>query len=362
MADAAPRTNPLVLSIDAMGGDRAPGAVLDGIDIARVRHPGVRFLLHGPQGELERLIAGEAGLQGVVEIRHAANVVAMDEKPSQALRRRADTSMSNALDSVKNGEAAACVSAGNTGALMAIAQFNLRRIEGIRRPAIAALWPTMHGQTVVLDVGANAGSDARHLVDFAVMGAAYARVVFGLERPLVALLNIGAEEMKGNDAVKGAAQALREATGLPMSFQGFVEGDDISAGTVDVVVTDGYTGNIALKAAEGTAKLIQHYLKEALKRSWMSMLGAAIASGAFRILKIRMDPRSVNGGVFLGLNGIVVKSHGGADGLGFASAIDLAIDMAKQNIVQRIADGLKGVSAALPVPAESAVVEGEAAE
>jgi glycerol-3-phosphate acyltransferase PlsX len=344
MADA-PKTQQLTLSIDAMGGDRAPGAILDGIDIARVRHPGVRFLLHGNKGELERLLAGEAALAAAVEIRHAPDVVGMDDKPSQAIRRR-DTSMSRALESVKNGEAVGVVSAGNTGALMAISMLQLRRLEGISRPAIAALWPTMHGQSVVLDVGANVGSDARNLVDFAVMGAAFARAVFGLKTPSLGLLNIGAEEVKGNEQVKLAAQTLRDA-GLDIAFAGFVEGDDISAGTVDVVVTDGYTGNIALKTAEGTAKLVAHYLREALKRSLMSKLGALLASGAFRILKVRMDPRTANGGIFLGLNGIVVKSHGGTDGLGFAAAIDLAVDLAKQNVVQRIADDIKGVAGAL---------------
>jgi glycerol-3-phosphate acyltransferase PlsX len=343
----APKIQPLILSIDAMGGDFAPGAVLDGIDIARVRHPGVRFLLHGNKGQLERIIAGEAGLSGVIEIRHAPNVVAMDDKPSQALRRGHDTSMWRAIESVKTGEAAAVVSAGNTGALMAMSYFQLRTLESISRPAIAAMWPTMHGQSVVLDVGANVEADTRNLVEFAIMGAAYARSVFGMKLPTVALLNIGSEELKGNEHVKAAAKILRE-TDLPMSFQGFVEGDDISAGTVDVVVTDGYTGNIALKAAEGTAKLVAHYLRQAIKRSWMSMLGAALASGAFRILKVRMDPRGVNGGVLLGLNGVVVKSHGGTDGLGFASAIDLAVDMANQNIVQRIATDIKGVAAMLP--------------
>ena len=263
----------------------------------------------------------------------------------QALRRR-DTSMSRALEAVKNGEAVGAVSAGNTGALMALAMLHVKRIDGIARPAIAALWPTVHGQSVVLDVGANVGSEARHLVDFAVMGAAFARNVLGLKTPSLGLLNIGAEEVKGNEAVKLAAQTLRES-GLDIAFAGFVEGDDIGAGTVDVVVTDGYTGNIALKTAEGTAKLISHYLRQALSRSLFSKIGAFFAQGAFRILKVRMDPRTANGGIFLGLNGIVVKSHGGTDGLGFAAAIDLAVDMAKQNMVQRIADDMKGVAGLL---------------
>ncbi len=351
MADA-PKSGQLVVSIDAMGGDNAPGAVIDGIAIARVRHPGARFLLHGRSGELERLIAQKAGLVDVVDIRPAADVVGMDDKPSQALRRGRETSMWRAIQSVKDGEAATAVSAGNTGALMAMAKFQLRPLDGIQRPAIAALWPTMRGQTVVLDVGANVGSEARHLVDFAVMGAAFARVVLGTKIPLVALLNIGTEEVKGNEHVKQAAQILRDAN-LPIKFEGFVEGDDISAGTVDVVVTDGFSGNIALKSAEGAARLVAYYLRTALKSSWMSMLGAAIASGAFKVLRAKMDPRSANGGVFLGLNGAVVKSHGGTDGLGFASAIDLAIEMTRQDMVKRLAADIAGIATVLPREAAS---------
>lgn len=351
MADA-PKSGPLVVSIDAMGGDNAPGAVIDGIEIARVRHPGARFLLHGRSGELERLIAGKAGLVDVVEIRDAADVVGMDDKPSQALRRGRETSMWKAIQSVKDGEASTAVSAGNTGALMAMAKFQLRPLDGIQRPAIAALWPTMRGQTIVLDVGANVGSEARHLVDFAVMGAAFARAVLGVKIPLVALLNIGTEEVKGNEHVKQAAQMLRDAN-LAIQFEGFVEGDDISAGTVDVVVSDGFSGNIALKSAEGAARLVAHYLRTALKSSWLSMLGAAIASGAFKVLRAKMDPRSANGGVFLGLNGTVVKSHGGTDGFGFASAVDVAIEMARQDIVNRIAADIAGVAARLAAQTES---------
>ena len=358
MADA-PKPGPLVVSIDAMGGDNAPGSVIDGIAIARVRHPGARFLLHGNAGELERLIAQKAGLVDVVDIRPAPDVVGMDDKPSQALRRGRQTSMWRAIQSVREGEAATAVSAGNTGALMAMAKFQLRPLEGIQRPAIAALWPTMRGQTVVLDVGANVGSEARHLVDFAVMGAAFARVVLGMKTPLVALLNIGTEEVKGNEQVKQAAQLLRDAN-LPIQFEGFVEGDDISAGTVDVVVTDGFSGNIALKAAEGAARLVGFYLQTALKRSWISMLGAAIASGAFKVLRAKMDPRTANGGVFLGLNGTVVKSHGGTDGLGFAAAVDLAIEMTRQDMTNRIAADIAGVAGLLATreaPAEQPEAE-----
>jgi glycerol-3-phosphate acyltransferase PlsX len=260
----------------------------------------------------------------------------MSAKPSQALRSGRESSMGRALMAVAEGEAKAAVSAGNTGALMAIARHVLGSLAGIDRPAIAVLWPTIRGETVVLDVGANVGCDEEQLVTFAVMGAAFARVVFGLERPTVGLLNIGTEEVKGNDAVKAAAQILR-AIDLPMRFHGFVEGDDISTGTVDVVVTDGFTGNVALKTAEGTAKLIAHYLKCALSRSLFARIGALFASGAFRALRQKMDPRAVNGGVFLGLNGTVVKSHGATDALGFAAAVDLAIDMAVSDLPKTIA-------------------------
>jgi glycerol-3-phosphate acyltransferase PlsX len=256
--------------------------------------------------------------------------------------------MWHALEAVARGDAQVAVSAGNTGALMAISMFRIGLIEGVSRPAIAVLWPTVRGQSVVLDVGANAGSDAQQLVDFAVMGEAFARAIFGIERPTVGLLNIGEEEMKGIESVKQAAQILR-ASKLPMEFHGFIEGDDIGAGIVDVVVTDGFTGNVALKTAEGTAKLILHYLRSALKRSLLGRLGALLASGAFRVLKRKLDPRNLNGGVFLGLNGVVVKSHGGTDALGFASALDLAIDMGGSDMIARILKDRAGISS-LPEP------------
>ena len=249
----------------------------------------------------------------------------MDAKPSQALRQgRGKSSMWMAIDAVRQGEADVAVSAGNTGALMAMARFILKTLPGIQRPAIAAIWPTLRSESVVLDVGATIGADARQLVEFAVMGEAMARCLFGLEKPTVGLLNIGVEEIKGVEQVKEAARLLRELD-LPIDYEGFVEGDDIGKGTVDVVVTEGFTGNIALKAAEGTAKQLASYLKAALSRTLMSRLGAVLAAGAFRALRDRMDPRKHNGGVFLGLNGVVVKSHGGTDALGFATAIDVAL-------------------------------------
>ena len=326
-----------------MGGDAGPAAVLAGAAIARRRHPKVRFLLHGDEALLRPLFARHRILAKCAEIRHAPGVVHMSEKPSQALRRGRNSSMWNAIESVAKREADVAVSSGNTGALMAFSMFRLGVIEGIQRPAIAVIWPTMRGQSVVLDVGANAGCDASQLVDFAVMGEAFARAIFGIDRPTVGLLNIGEEEVKGIEPVKRAAHILR-ASRLPIEFCGFVEGDDIGAGAVDVVVTDGFTGNVALKTAEGTAKLVTHYLKSALKRSFFGRLGAIFATGALRALKKKLDPRSLNGGVFLGLNGVVVKSHGSADALGFASAIDLAIDMASSDMLSRISSDRAGLA------------------
>jgi glycerol-3-phosphate acyltransferase PlsX len=334
----------LILAVDAMGGDSGPASILAGAAIARRRHPDVRFLLYGDEGVLTPLLARHRALAARAEIRHAPGVIGMAEKPSQAVRRGRNSSMWHSIEAVSRSEAQVAVSAGNTGALMAIAMFRMGLIQGISRPAIAVLWPTIRGQSVVLDVGANAGCDAEQLVDFAVMGEAFARTIFGVERPTVGLLNIGEEEVKGIESVKRAAQILR-ASKLPIEFRGFVEGDDIGSGAVDVVVTDGFTGNVALKTAEGTAKLIVHYLRSALKRSLLGRLGALLASGALRVLKRKLDPRRLNGGVFLGLNGVVVKSHGGTDALGFASAIDLAIDMGRSDMIQRILADRAGVSA-----------------
>lgn len=325
----------LTVSIDAMGGDAGPGVVLAALSRSLVRHPDVRFLLHGDEALLKPLLAKRAKLAARTAIRHSAEHVRMEEKPGQALRRGRNTSMWRAIESVAKKEAEVAVSAGNTGALMAMSMFQLGLLEGIDRPAIAALWPTKRGQTVVLDVGANIATDSQQLVDFAVMGEAFARAILGLERPIVGLLNVGAEDIKGNDAVRGAAQILRSAD-LPIEFCGFVEGDDIAEGTADVVVTDGFTGNTALKTAEGTATLVMHFLRTALRRSILSRLGALLASGALKTLRRKLDPRAANGGIFLGLNGVVVKSHGGTDALGFASALDMAVDIARAEVIPKI--------------------------
>jgi len=334
----------VILSIDAMGSDSGPAAILAGAAIARRRHPKLRFLLHGDEAVLKPLLMGHRALAKSSEIRHAPGIIGMAEKPSQALRRGRNSSMWHALEAVASGQSQVAVSAGNTGALMAISMFRMGLIDGLTRPAIAVLWPTMRGQSVVLDVGANAGCDAEQLVDFAILGETFARAIFGIERPTVGLLNIGEEEMKGIESVKRAGQILR-ASKLPIEFYGFIEGDDIGEGVVDVVVTDGFTGNVALKTAEGTANLVIHYLRSALKRSLLGRLGALLASGALKVLRRKLDPRTLNGGVFLGLNGVVVKSHGGADALGFASAIDLAIDMGGSDMIARILADRAGVSA-----------------
>jgi len=330
-------TRALTVSIDAMGGDAGPAVVVSALLKTIQRHSTgtVNFILHGDEAELNPLVARQPKLAGRVTVRHAPGRVSMEDKPSHVLRRGKDTSMWHTINCVKEGDADVAVSAGNTGALMAVSMFGLGIIEGISRPAIAVIWPTLKGQTIVLDVGANVGATDEMLVDFAVMGEAFAHAIFGLANPTVGILNVGAEEQKGNESVRGAAQILRNSN-LPMDFHGFVEGDDIAKGTVDVVVTDGFTGNIALKTAEGTARLVGSYLRSALKRSFMSKLGAVIASGALQTLRRKLDPRAQNGGVFLGLNGVVVKSHGGADAVGFASALDMAIDMARADINARI--------------------------
>jgi glycerol-3-phosphate acyltransferase PlsX len=275
-------------------------------------------------------------------VRHTDVAVRMDAKPSQALRSgRRTSSMWLAIQAVRDGEADAAVSAGNTGALMAMAKICLKTMAHIERPAIAGMWPTLRGESIVLDIGATIGADAIHLVDLAIMGAAMARIVLGIERPTVGLLNVGTEEIKGLEMVKEAGRILRE-TNLPhFAYHGFVEGDDIGKGTVDVVVTEGFTGNIALKTAEGTAKQIGEYLRAAMSRTWTAKIGYLLARQAFDALREKMDPRRVNGGVFLGLGGIVIKSHGGTDALGFASAIDIGYDMAHYELMRTIREMLE---------------------
>ena len=327
----------VTIALDAMGGDNAPRIVVRGADIARERHPDARFLFFGDEARIAPLLARSPRLRDAAEVRHTDEMVASDDKPSQALRRGRRSSMRLAIDAVADGSAAGAVSAGNTGALMAMSKVVLKTLPGIDRPAIASFFPTQRGESVMLDLGANVECDANNLVQFAVMGAAFARTVLGVQTPTVGLLNVGEEDLKGNDTVKLAAQLLRD-TSLPLAFEGFIEGDDIAGGTTDVIVTDGFTGNVALKTAEGTAKLYSTFLRRAFQKTLASRLGYLLAKGAMATLRERVDPRHYNGGVFLGLN---VKSHGGTDGIGFGTAIGLAIDMAADNLTGRITQDFK---------------------
>ncbi len=332
---AKPRT----LALDAMGGDHGPEVVIPGAAISLVRHPALSFVLYGDRARIAAALEAHPALAARSRVEHTPLVVAMHDKPSQALRRGKGTSMWLALEAVQKGEAHAAISAGNTGALMAMARLIMRPMPGIERPAIAALWPTVTAECIVLDVGANIGATARELADFALMGAAMARALFHIERPSVGLLNVGVEEIKGGEEVKEAHALLKELE-LPLEYHGFIEGDEIGQGRVDVVVVEGFAGNIALKTAEGTARQIGQYLKDAMGRTYISQLGALLARGGFRVLKEKMDPRRVNGGTFLGLNGIAVKSHGGTDALGFASAVDLGYEMAEAGLIDRLAKDL----------------------
>ncbi len=333
--------NKVRIALDAMGGDHGPPIVVSGADRSLQHHSDSEFLLFGDAAQVAPLLDKYPRLKSVSRLIHTDVAVRMDDKPSQALRNgRWKSSMWLAIDAVKKGEADVAVSAGNTGALMAMARFNLRTMAGIERPAIAALWPTVKGESIVLDLGASIGADAGHLVDMAVMGSAMARVLFGLDRPKVGLLNIGVEEVKGLEQVREAGRLLRESPLAHLDYVGFVEGDDIGKGTVDVVVTEGFAGNIALKTAEGTARQLAQYLKSALGRTIWTKLGYLLARQAFRTLSEKMDPRRSNGGVFLGLNGIVIKSHGGTDAEGFAAAVDLGYDMVRHALLSKISQAL----------------------
>ena len=329
------------IALDAMGGDHGAAVVVPGAELSLERHPDIEFLLFGDRAELEPLLAARPKLKAASDLVHTDVVVQMHDKPSQALRKgRRRSSMWLAVDAVKKGEADVAVSAGNTGALMAMAKIDLRTMAGIERPAIAAIWPTLRGRSIVLDLGASIGADAGNLVDMAAMGSAMAGVLFGLDRPTVGLLNIGVEEVKGLEEVREAGQILRAAQWPQFEYFGFVEGGDIGKGTVDVVVTEGFSGNIALKAAEGTARQLGQLLKHELNRSPIRKLGYLLARGAFRALNQKMDPRKSNGGVFLGLNGIVIKSHGDTDAEGFACAVDLGYDMVRRELLAKISRSL----------------------
>jgi glycerol-3-phosphate acyltransferase PlsX len=340
-------SEPLVISIDAMGGDHGPSVCVRGAYFASQQLPDVRFLLHGDEAQIQAELARLPALRDRTTVIHAERAIAMDEKPAQAMRRGKGTSLWAAVESLKTADAKAAVSAGNTGALMAISKLQLRMVEGLERPAIVANWPTLRGVSVVLDVGANVESDAGQLVEFAIMGAAFHRAVHGSTKPTVGLLNVGSEEQKGHDDVREANVLLRD-TPFDFDYRGFIEGNDIAKGTVDVVVTDGFTGNIVLKAAEGLARFFVTELKTTLTSSLMAKLGALVAIGPLKAMRRRLDPGRVNGGPLLGLNGIVVKSHGGADARGFAAAIKVAVDLARSDFSQEIARNLQRLVPAAP--------------
>ncbi len=332
------------IAIDAMGGDEGVRVMMAGVARARRRHEGLRFTLFGDETRIKAALDDHPNLRGASDIVHTDEVVAGTDKPSAALRKSKNSSMGLAIQAVKDGNAGAAVSAGNTGALMAMSKLALRTMPGIDRPALAALLPTMGTDMVMLDLGANTDCDARNLTQFAVMGAAYARIVLDLEKPRVKLLNIGTEDMKGTDEIRDAATALRAATTLPLTFDGFIEGDKLASGEADVIVCDGFSGNIALKTIEGTARFVTDLLKRAFQSSTRSKIGFLISRPATELLKHHLDPNNHNGAVFLGLNGVVVKSHGSADEIGVANAVHVAARLLEDDLTRRITEDLAAIS------------------
>lgn len=329
------KSSGIVIALDVMGGDHAPNSVLSGANIFLKSCSDVQFLLFGDQQLIEEKLPSYSKLAKHSEVHPSQTVIASDERPSVAVRKGKKSSMRLAIDAVLHKKADAMISSGNTGALMAMAKLVLRALPGIDRPAITSLMPTLKGKSVMLDLGANVDCSAENLVQFAIMGDAFAKVVLGIEKPTVGLLNVGSEEIKGSEVVRAAADELRKGE-YPINFYGYIEGDDISQGIVDVVVTDGFTGNIALKTAEGTAKICSSRIKQAFKSGLLAMLGGLLAKSALKKSFKKLDPRMHNGAMFLGLNGIAVKSHGGIDDVGFANAIGVAYKLAKRNINQQI--------------------------
>lgn len=351
----------LPLAIDAMGGDNAPHAVIAGARLALRKHPELKFQFHGDEAAIKPILSKMRDLKEVSTIVHTAHSIEMDEKPSIALRKGRKSSMRRAIDAVNQGEACAMVSAGNTGALMAMAKFVFKTLKGIERPAITAFVPARTREEVVLlDMGANVDCTVDHLLQFAIMGDAYARVMLGLESPKVGLLNVGSEELKGHGIVQGAHQVLKDGN-LPIDYYGFIEGNDILDGTVDVVVTDGFTGNIALKTAEGTARLLYTSIKSAIESSLQAKIGIWLAKAAFKKALKKFDPREHNGAILLGLNGIAVKSHGSADAKSFSNAIHVAAQLVEQDINKKIIEELTQSDMTVAAPV-STVVESEAVE
>lgn len=334
------KSDRIVISVDAMGGDAGPAVVVAGLAMSAEKNPQLAFLLHGPAEELTALVSKRRILEGRVEIRDAQKVVTMEDKPSQVMRNGKGTSMWSTLDAVKKGEAAGAVSCGNTGALMALSMLRLRKMPGVNRPAIAILWPSRNPQgfNVMLDVGADVRADAQDLLQYALMGTSYVRNSMNIRRPRVGLLNVGTEEHKGHAELKEAhALIAQNAEKANYEFAGFVEGSDIPGNVVDLIVTDGFTGNVAIKTGEGTASLLRSALREAFEYSFLSKIAALLAYTSLGRLAKRIDPRRVNGGVFLGLNGTVVKSHGGADATGISAAVKLAFLLAQQGFAEKLA-------------------------
>lgn len=341
----------LTIALDAMGGDNAPRIVISGAELARRRFPGIRYLMFGDEQQIKRLLRRRKKLAQITEITHTDDLVDNDTKVSVALRRGRASSMQLAINAVRDGQAAGIVSAGNTGVLMAMAKLALRTMPGIDRPAIAGIFPTLRGESVMLDLGANLECDAGNLVQFCIMGDVFARTVLGTINPSCALLNVGSEEIKGHAEIQEAAAYLRDMT---LNFHGFVEGNDIAAGTTDVIVSDGFTGNIALKTTEGAAQLITRFVGEAFRSSFAARLGYVLARRGVRKMRARLDPRRYNGAMFLGLTGIAVKSHGGTDAFGFANAIGVAVDMSTNGFNQKITEGLKASGDFRSTPAAAA--------
>lgn len=337
-----------VLSIDAMGGDYAPNMVINGLRLIQNEFPDFSFLLYGDEAKIMPLLQKHQNLLSVCDLKHAPDIIANDLKPSQAIRIGQKSSLWKAVEAVDKGLAGAVVSAGNTGALMAISKLILKTMSGINRPAIAGLLPSTKGTVVVLDLGGNTECDAVNLVQFAIMGEIFARAVLGIEYPKVGLLNIGSEEMKGREEIKAAAKILKESS-LDLDFYGFVEGHDIGLGTVDVVVTDGFTGNVALKSIEGTAKLMAKFLKASARKNFISKLGFLLAHSAIKDFKEKTDPRKYNGAMFVGLNGISIKSHGGTDAFGFANALRAAINLMKHDFNKQIKLELENINLNKPI-------------
>ena len=358
--DSAP-FGALVIAIDAMGGDHGPAVTVPGCALVAAARGDVFFQLHGDAGRINAELARLPALKGRCAVIATDQFIAMDEKPAQAIRRKG-TSLWNAIHAVKGGEARAVISAGNTGALMALSKMILKMIiDDLERPAIGGTWPNPHGYSTVLDIGANVTSDARQLIEFAIMGAAFHRAVWGTEKPSIGILNVGSEDVKGHDEVREAHKMLKE-NAFGLNYYGFVEGTDLCKGTTDVIVTDGFTGNIALKTAEGTARFVTDMLKAAFKSSPLAMLGALLASGALNAMKKKIDPGAANGGPLLGLRGIVIKSHGGADASSFANAIKVGVSLAASSYEHDIQAALASLAHSLSDAEEASKLETAPAE